>query len=133
MTDASNSDGRRERSSVAGTILFLLAAPILWSLHLLLIYGPQSSLCAFATAEFGYVSAKISWIVIGVTFVVLALLSTLFLRMHQVAALLRVRTGELLEAEFAISVARYLTVLSLLGVAWAGATALLLDACSQLR
>ena len=29
-----------------GTIVFLLAGPILWSLHLTLIYGPQSALCA---------------------------------------------------------------------------------------
>ena len=40
-------DDRNSPRQMIGTLVFLIAGPILWAVDLTVIYGAQSSLCAF--------------------------------------------------------------------------------------
>ncbi len=112
---------------------FLLAGPILWAIHLLLAYGPQSALCAArktGVADMG--DGVVSAVVVAVTAVLAVPLVLLLLSPRGAARLLRFREeGD--DRRFSASVMRWLAALSLAGVVLAGAAALLLDPCAQLR
>ncbi|MBB2971395.1 hypothetical protein [Mesorhizobium sp. RMAD-H1] len=119
---------------VVGAILYLLVGPIIWAGHLLLVYGPQSALCAFRITGMAAAEAwLISGLVMGVTVIAMAAIAVILWRPHRTARLFRFHTASDDNRSFAISVMRVLGVLSLFGVAWAGATTLLLDPCAQLR
>ena len=120
---------------IAGAILFLLVGPIIWSAHLLAAYGPQSALCALrVTGE----SAAQPWLV-SATVGAVTVLSLVFLLLtlwRPVATARLFRAAGFLEGDqksFLLFVMRLLATLSLAGVVWAGATALILDPCAQLR
>src|SRR5690606_1276841 len=53
--------------TMIGTLVFLLAGPIVWAINLTLIYGAQSSLCAFevGAAEGGTNGAVTAAIVVA--------------------------------------------------------------------
>jgi hypothetical protein len=119
---------------LAGGIFYLLIGPIIWTAHLLLVYGPQSTLCAFRTD--GMIAVDpfvISALVSIITAVSIAALALVLWRPRQVARLLRFDAAARTDRRFATSVMRLLTALSLAGVTWAGAVALFLDPCDQLR
>lgn len=120
---------------VAAAIFYLLAGPLVWAGHLMLVYAPQSALCAFRITGAAIAGpGTISVIVLAMTALsavalVLALwLPTSTARLFHAARFLEGENGP-----FMISVMRLLTALSLAGVLWAGATALLLEPCPQLR
>lgn len=127
-------DGKNAHGSIARAILFLLASPILWSGHFFLVYGLQSPLCALGVYPGRSVDGwEVAAPVITATVVVLSAQLAILLRPDTLAALLNFRSTDRQGARFAISVSRFLTVLAMLGVAWTGLAALLLEACSQLR
>jgi hypothetical protein len=121
--------------SVAGPILYLLCGPLIWAAHLLLVYVPQSGLCAFRITGVAAVDSQLISILIGVATASSAITLAVALRWPTSMARL-FRATNFLEGEngsFMQSVMRLLAALSLAGVLWAGATALLLPPCPQLR
>ena len=124
-----------DRGPVTSALLYLLAGPLVWAAHLFLVYAPQSALCAFRiTRPVTIEPLLITVYVAAVTALAAAVLVLALWRPGTTASLFRARRfldGE--NGQFMISVMRLLSVLSLAGVLWAGATALLLDPCPQLR
>jgi hypothetical protein len=120
---------------VTGALLYLLVGPLVWSGHLLFVYAPQSALCAFRIT--GAVTVEPLLIAVFVTAATALAAIVLALVLWRPRATARLfRAGRFLDGEngrFMISVMQLLAVLSLAGVLWAGATALLLDPCPQLR
>ncbi|KKB12731.1 hypothetical protein VE25_05740 [Devosia geojensis] len=117
-----------------GTLVFLCLGPLLWAVQLTLIYGPQSSLCAYGI---GTGQGGSNLLVAGLILIVSALCMGL-----AAAALLRpgaayeLATGTRPSGEtwpFLTWVMRALAALSLLAMLYAGLGALLLPACAQLR
>ena len=124
-----------DRGSPAAALLWLLTGPLVWSAHLLLVYGPQAALCAFRlTGIAGIDPLLVRGLVLAVT--VLAALALVLALRWPARAARTLRAGSFLEGDngaFLIAVMRLLAVLSLAGVLWAGAVALPLPACPQLR
>lgn len=119
---------------LAGGIFYLLIGPVIWAAHLLLVYGPQSALCAFRADGMIAVAPFVITALVGVlTVISMAVLALVFWRPRQVARLLRFEAAEETDRRFSISVMRLLTALSFAGVTWAGAVVLFLDPCAQLR
>lgn len=108
-------------------MVFILFGPIVWALHFLAVYGSQSLLCARAMPESVPPIVSIATV---------ASLAVLVGAMSAPGALARVmRSGHWPEPHqtFISSVMLTLVALSLLGVAWAGGTMLILPSCSVLR
>lgn len=119
---------------IAGAILYILAGPIIWSAHLFLTYGPQSGLCAFRITGVAAVDPMLVAGLVGiVTLLSVAALVFILLRPKWTARLFRMSAHLDDDASFIPTVMRLLAALSLAGVLWAGATALLLSPCAQLR
>jgi hypothetical protein len=119
--------------SVFAAIAYLLAGPIIWAGHLLLVYGPQSALCAFGKTGFAQVGdAFVSTFVLAITLVSAGPLIFALIWPRIMARLLRYRV-EGSDRSLSFFLMRWLTALSLIGVLWAGATAFMLDPCAQLR
>jgi hypothetical protein len=109
-------DGER-RYSFLGTLLLVLAGPLIWATHLLVIYGTSTILSAQAAP------GRSPGIVIGAaTLLALAVLA-IVLRGSEVSA--RGGEGESVH-RFLENVKRLLTILSGLGILWAGSTVLFL-------
>lgn len=122
-------------ASVAAALLYLLSGPLVWAGHLFLVYAPQSVLCASRITGITDVDTLLIRAVVGVATVLSAAALVLALRLPRNLARL-LRAAAFLEGEnsqFMISVMRLLAALSLAGVLWAGAAALFLDPCLQLR
>ena len=119
---------------IAGTILYLLAGPLIWAGHLFLIYGQQSALCSF---RFTGVADVDTWLIQAVAggVTLLAALALLYLLWQpgQVARLFRATPHMDDDHSFHSKVMRLLSALSLAGVLWAGGSALMLDPCGPLR
>ncbi|HEX2139336.1 MAG TPA: hypothetical protein VHG33_06460 [Woeseiaceae bacterium] len=124
-----------DRGPVTGALLYLLAGPLVWAGHLFLVYATQAALCAFRiTGAFAVEPLLIPVSIAVLTVLAAAALVLALWRPKAIAHL--VRAGRFLDGEngeFMISVMQLLAGLSLAGVIWAGATALLLDPCPQLR
>ncbi|RCS25673.1 hypothetical protein DUT91_02535 [Phyllobacterium salinisoli] len=123
-----------DNGPIAGAILFLLIGPIIWAAHLLLVYGPQSALCAFRIAGRTQVDPwLISMLVAGVTVIAMAAVMLTLWRPRRVARIFRFDAAANDNRSFILSSMRWLGVLALIGIALAGATTLILDPCAQLR
>jgi hypothetical protein len=112
-------------TSLLSAAAFLLAGPILWAAHLFLVYGPQSALCAMGRPD-----GPVTMLVLLVTAVFAVPLAVLLAAPGTAVRLLRLGTED---RRFSVSVMRWLSALSLAGVLLAGAAALLVDPCAQLR
>lgn len=117
-----------------GTLIFIMIGPILWAAQLTLIYGSQSSLCAFGIgvgADGG--NALAAGIVVAATVLCMALGAVAMARPETSYGLI---TGAHVPDEqwgFLIRVMRVLAGLSLLAMFYAALGAVLLPACAQLR
>lgn len=119
----------------AGAFLYFLAGPLIWAGHLFLVYAPQSALCAFRVTRFAAVDPLLIRILVGAVTAIAATALVLALCLPEKSARL-LRADGFLEGEngpFMIRVMRLLAALSLAGVLWAGAAALLADPCAQFR
>jgi hypothetical protein len=120
-----------EPASVWSAILLVVSGPMLWALHFLLIYGPQSTLCVLAPR---FLPAVRGWHVTAIVgLVTLAVLAALILVLRRHGRLLEARGTFSPARNFLLASARLLTILSLVAVLWAGAVALMLDPCGNLR
>ncbi|MGY3622524.1 hypothetical protein [Bradyrhizobium sp. USDA 10063] len=105
--------------------MFLLVGPAVWALHLTAIYGAHALLCARGIAA--DTATAVIMIATGVALIVLM--------SGAGAAWLKLRRGgaETAASSFQASVMSLLAVLSAIGIAWAGATALFVTPCVALR
>lgn len=121
-----------DAAGVFSAIAFYLFGPLVWAGHLAFVYGPQSAMCAFGGGG-PQTGTAVVWVLGGVTAASLAVIATAFAFPGLLAIVLRFRRVTEGEADFAISVMRFLAFLSFAGVAFAGAAALFLDPCAQMR
>jgi hypothetical protein len=120
-------------SSILSAILFMMGGPILWSLHFFLVYGPQSAVCGMNVNGIARIDPALATtsVIVATAGIGMLLLAAAW-RPGWVAALVRFRADEP-ERGFSFRLARLLVLLSLVGVVLAGAAALLIDPCAQLR
>lgn len=117
---------------LAGILLYALTGPIVWAAHLAIIYSAHVVSCALGGAP-----GLASLIVIVTTIIALI---TLFLAVSRARAWRRElmkrspADGEHASAvSFIDGAMALLVLLSAVGVAWAGAMALMLEPCQPLR
>jgi hypothetical protein len=120
--------------STAGTIAYLLFGPILWSLHLTVLYFSQSMLCAHGAAGFTIAGVGIvPFVIVVATAVILVLLCAAMLAPAALGRLMSASGGAQSESSFQRRVMAALAMLSACGVAWAGLASFVLPICAQLR
>lgn len=118
--------------STFGTILFVLFGPLVWAGHLLAIYGSHASLCEFGVPErLGL--PIMPMLLAAATIGAMALLGAGLAWPERLRVLLAAGAGPGAETSWLIMLMRLLTGLSLLGVAYAGISILLVPDCLQLR
>lgn len=117
-----------------GTLIFIMTGPILWAAQLTLIYGSQSSLCAFGVGVgSGGNNPLAAGAVIGATVLCMILAGVALARPEASFGLITGVTTPGDQWRFLRAVMRILTGLSLLAMLYAGLGAVLLPACAQLR
>jgi hypothetical protein len=111
----------RRQAPLARTMLTVLFGPIVWAMHFAVLYGTHTIVCARATTGDAATTTALA-----ATVAALALLLA-----GAVAAYRRrdARHDASAVARFCRDVMLLLTLLSACGVAWAGATALLVAPC----
>jgi hypothetical protein len=125
-------NGPEKETRIASAVLFVLAGPLLWAGHLFLVYGVHSVTCAVGS-RWIVPSALIQSSVIPITLGAMALLVLALRFPGCVARVLRYERTDRHSWTFFVRVARLLSLLSLMGVIWAGAAVFVLDACRSLR
>ncbi|MGF7163339.1 hypothetical protein FHS85_005002 [Rhodoligotrophos appendicifer] len=124
-------DLRGERPMM-GVFVYLLWGPLLWSLHLLLVYASHTGLCRMELADW-HGLPLVQGIIIGVT-VALAAAATALLIWPKTffRAFVGSQPGADLDT-FIMRTMRLLAVLSIGGILWSGMAAIVLPSCLQLR
>ena len=121
-----------DRGSFTGTTIYLLLGPIVWAVHLLVIYGPQPTLCmAVAAAAFGPWTINI--FVFVATAAAVLVTAVPMVRPAMVRRLLRASSRGESETQFQDRAMRLLCLLSIVGMIWAGAAAALIAPCLPMR
>ncbi|HJT50980.1 MAG TPA: hypothetical protein VJ734_03480 [Nitrosospira sp.] len=117
-----------------GTLIFILVGPIVWAVHLTLIYGSQSSLCAFNLGEdrSGGNSTVVAIILIA-TAVFIATVGFSAVRANFVHTLIARTAPSAEQVGFIVTIMRILAGLSILAMLYGGIGAVILPACDQLR
>ena len=117
-----------------GTLIFILVGPIVWAVHLTLIYGSQSSLCAFNLGEdrSGGNDAVVAIILIA-TAVFVAIVGFSAVRASFVHTLIARADPPEEQFGFIVTIMRILAGLSIVAMLYAGIGAVILPACDQLR
>ena len=106
--------------------LFLLAGPLAWAMHLMLLYGLHALICA-GGGDAGAMRALGS----GITALALAVAAAPIAAPLATSRLFGLERGP--DRSFHREAARLLAVLSALGIAWGGAMIFLFPACALLR
>lgn len=125
--------GYRSNRQDMGTLIFILLGPIVWAIHLTLIYGSQSSLCAFNAGESAAGRNVVVGIILAATVLCIAATGYSAARPGFVHALVARATLPAEQAGFIVAVMRLLAGLSILAMLYAGLGAVMLPACEQLR
>jgi hypothetical protein len=113
------------RGSITATLLYLAFGPIVWAIHLTFVYGTHTIVCTRPTSE----AAGATLAVLAITAVALAAIFTGL----AASATARRRAPENGPLAFSHRAAALLAWLSAFGVAWAGATSLVIEPCLALR
>lgn len=116
-----------------GTLVFILTGPIVWALHLTLVYASQSSLCAFNAGESAAGKSIVVAIILAATVLCIAAAGYSAARPGVVHALIARAALPAEQAGFIVAVMRILAWLSMLAMLYAGMGAVMLPACEQLR
>jgi hypothetical protein len=126
--------GSRSNHQGIGTLIFILVGPLVWTLHLILIYGSQSSLCALnLSADRSGENAAVVAIVLVATIVGVAVVGFSAVRARFVHALIARGDPPEDQIGFIVTIMRVLAGLSILAMFYAGLGAVILPACDQLR
>lgn len=121
-----NGGDARDSGNFWRATLAALVGPLVWALHLALVYGGQHLLCARGAAH-----NTVLWLVIISSIVAVMLLVPLLVASAPV--LQRLLGGDQRPEptqQFLLAIMRLLVLLSLAGIIWAGVAALLLPGCS---
>ncbi|WP_151613541.1 hypothetical protein [Sinorhizobium alkalisoli] len=121
-----------KEAPIASAILFLLAGPILWATHLLLVYGVQSAACAVGNSAMAPSVLIQASVILATLGAILLLCFSLFFP-GRLAHMLRYEMPEPHNRTFSVRVERLLSLLSLMGVVWSGASVFQIDVCGLLR
>ncbi|MGE0233033.1 MAG: hypothetical protein AB7O39_16070 [Flavobacteriaceae bacterium] len=115
------------KPSAVGTLAFINAGPIIWAIHLTLIYGGHTLLCT--PLQMREIAGPY---VLAVTAAALLALGAFLLRPHFWASACGLPPTTADRPQYD-SLARLLATLGVVAVAWAGATAFFLSACVAAR
>ena len=110
-----------------GTLVYLLLGPIAWAMHLMVVYGSHTLICA---REGG---SGASETILAATLIVLAMLAAAIAAPGAAQRALDQSDSNAVGYRFHRRVMRWLAFLSAVGVAWAGSTALIVGPCLSLR
>lgn len=112
--------------SLTGTLLLLLAGPILWAVHLTIVYGVHTLACVGALQGMPVDAGTFILVATGAILAILMLLlAVIWLRRPA----LFTHGDRLFHSRVMVS----LVLLSAFGIAWAGSAAFILPQCQQLR
>lgn len=118
----------RPHASAIRTLIYIAFGPLIWALHLTAVYGAHALLCARGIAP-----AVALAVVLGVTAVALVLLASAIAVPRSARWIVRIGAEDGGDGGFHDRLMRLLAALSAFGVAWAGAAAVIVPACAQLR
>jgi hypothetical protein len=124
---AGSSPPPADEPSATGTLVYLCVGPLVWSAHLLTVYGAHALLC-----ETDADPALPALFIIVTTVAAAAALALGWMLRTPLAALLSVARAASGRATYD-AVFGVLVLLSLVAVIWAGVAALLIDACVATR
>lgn len=117
------------RGSTLGTIVYVLAGPIAWAVHVTVIYGFQSTACAVHPSPEWLVD-----IVVTIATAIAAAVSAFVALRHETAAHALGAGGWPDETrQFTRRVMTLLALLSIFGIVGAGAATFILPACDMMR
>jgi hypothetical protein len=119
-------------ASVTGTLVYLLFGPLLWAAHLTIIYGASTLICAMGEGD-PAAARDVGVVILVATAVALAVISFTAAYPRPARTLLKVRSNSASTAAFLDRAMQTLAVLSFIGIAWAGATVVMITPCGQLR
>ncbi len=132
MSETRNANAGRR--STAGTLLYMLIGPVVWSAHLGVIYFGQSMLCAHGLAGRSVAGMGIiPFLILSATLISLALLLAAVVAPAAASRFARASGWFGQDVAFYRRVMVLLAILSAVGVVWAGATTLAIPDCPQLR
>ncbi|MHC1551641.1 hypothetical protein [Phyllobacterium sp. K27] len=127
------SKGKKE-NSITSAVLVLLIGPLLWAVHFTLVYGYQSAFCAISNQGNGEGSstAVVVAIVVMTACAAFGLAAALYWPVT-LTRWLRYHPRSKATWLFSVRVTRLLILISLAGVLWGGAAALVIDTCAHFR
>ena len=108
-------------------LLFITAGPLLWGLHLTIVYMAHTAVCALAASP----GAETAILAI-VTVALAVLLMLILLDQQRFARLLKV-SQEIAERGSYDRIAFFLNLLSLAGILWSGLAVTILSSCAPGR
>lgn len=109
------------------TTLVSLGGPLIWSLHLALVYGGQHIACTTGTTARG-----VYWWVIGISLLALALLLPFVFLPHRLLRRFTPHHSSLRSAHFLAELMRLLAILATGAVLWLGLSVFFIPACAAL-
>jgi hypothetical protein len=129
MDDADHRNGAPQ--PLAGALFYVLLGPIVWAFHLTLVYGGHTILCApGASSDRALASGVVSLVIIATVAALAILIGAIvaavfgqYRRNHRGSASMLFRDRAMIA----------LALLSGVGVAWVGASALMVEPCQMLR
>ncbi|RKE70633.1 hypothetical protein DFP91_2873 [Pseudorhodoplanes sinuspersici] len=101
------------------TLLLVLIGPLVWATHLLIIYGATTIVCSRTLSE-----TALPAIIVAASFIALTVLCA--------TAIMSARTRALRSQPFLRRVSLTLSLLSVIGIFWAGSTVTILPACRSM-
>lgn len=134
MTLENQTKAEAQGRSAFGTIIALLAGPIVWAAHLGIVYFLQSMFCAHGLVGVRFAGVGlIPGIVMLATVIALAILTVVIVAPKRVDRTLGATGWRPSAMAFHTRVMIAMAWLSAFGVLWAGLAALVLPSCPQLR
>lgn len=124
-------DERTAREPLAGALFYMLLGPIVWAVHLTVVYAGHAVLCVKGVMQGALASRIIPFGVALATIVALAALLIAVLAANSRPGRSSVPASA--PALFQDKVMMTLALLSAFGVVWAGASALIVEPCLTLR
>ena len=126
--DRTNADAE----PAARNVLFVLFGPLVWFVHLFLVYGAHASVCA-AGDRLPLNAAALRWLIGGASVAAILVLGLALIRPRLIRRL--IGGGAQLEEEnrFISQLMRFLTGLALLAVIGSSVATVVVPLCAQLR
>jgi hypothetical protein len=122
----------RLAASIAGPMLFVLFGPLIWGGHMLVVYGGHASLCEAGDRLPLLDAAALPWLMMAATIAALTAVAASLVWPAPLRQFLLSSASEG-QQQFLTRAMRFLGLLSLFGVTWAGLAIAILPSCLQLH